>query len=348
MQMCGIEVAVIDDGVCGESYPGIFVRESYLVTAKGRIKEYWCEKEESGHGSACAAIISRFAPGASIVSLKVLDGPTENGAAEKVATALKWCERHNVKICHLSIGIKSIKYYGLFQRIIRRMRRKGHIFIAAMANNNGFALPACLDGVIAVKADNRLLSNNYRKGYGRLGEPDYFASGRHILRDESGNEIMVTEGNSFAAPVITAEVLQRRVSDGLLPKIQDNFDYVSQYFTVSEGITVPVVVFHGARNRTVKQARRFRAYLEYDGYLAIIAVDKGGQEGIVRLDHHRGVGECLAVMQRYYDVDLILLCVPDKECFDDGDLYIGDMEQAKYGEIVKQLEEAAAVLPYGE
>lgn len=164
MRRCGTKVAVIDDGVYDKRWRGIVLKESYVVTDAGEVEEYWCQPTEGTHGTVCAAVMNSYMPDVSIISLKVLNSTVEIGAIPKVITALKWCEEYKIKVCHLSIGITSLQYYEMFRKIVERMQAKGHIIIAAMANDNRYTLPACLPDVISVKEDNELRGKKFGEG----------------------------------------------------------------------------------------------------------------------------------------------------------------------------------------
>ena len=350
MRQCGIKVAVIDNGVCKDGCFGINIDESYIVTADGKVMEYWCTEEESIHGTVCAAIIGGYAPEVSIVSLKVMNKPIENKAVDKIITALKWCDEHRIKVCHLSIGVTSVKYYDRFRSLIRHMREKGHIIIAAMANDNRFTLPACVEGVISVKAEKELFGEKYYRGMGRLGEPTFFASGRHCLKDVNGNDIVVEGENSFAAPVITAQVVKRfqRESEGSGLDQEKNmgsyynsklqFDYIRKCFGGIREVSVPVVVFWGEKYTTLEQIYEFRQYLEERDFLAIIVSDRGTcekSELMISVTSKQRIQEYLGLIQEYYNIDILLIYTKGKDDYSGGDLYIG--EEKDFDELIKIL-----------
>lgn len=340
MRRCGTRVAVIDDGVYDKHWKDIVLKESYIVTDAGEVEEYWCQPTEGTHGTVCAAVMNRYAPDVSIVSLKVLNSTFEMGAIPKIITALKWCEEHKIKVCHLSIGITSLQYYEMFRKIVERMQAKGHIIIAAMANDNCYTLPACLPDVISVKEDNELSKKKIRRGRGQYGEPDFYALGEHVLADIEGKEIMITGGNSFAAPVVTAKVLEGKFFIHKKKVYKKGFVYLRQCFGEAQEVSIPVIAFRGRNKANIeKYAIGFREYLFSRQYASILASNYLCREKdlIVSVSKGEKLAEELFYVEKYFDVDAILLCLDDDEYSLEVDLCVDCDKEVDYEEVLGRI-----------
>lgn len=103
----GVRVAIVDSGV--DSTHPFFANaqiEELCVVAKGA--SFTVEKastgDASGHGTACAGILHRLAPKATIVSVRAL-GPDGRGSRDALVAALRFCVREGYGVVNLSLGI---------------------------------------------------------------------------------------------------------------------------------------------------------------------------------------------------------------------------------------------------
>ncbi|MEO0476307.1 MAG: S8 family serine peptidase [Planctomycetota bacterium] len=103
----GVRVAIIDTGV-EENHPwvGGKLAESYGVVLfeDGRADIEPCEPMDvCGHGTAAAGQVRRVAPGAELISIRVLS-ETREGSSEALVSALQWVAQQQVDVVNLSLS----------------------------------------------------------------------------------------------------------------------------------------------------------------------------------------------------------------------------------------------------
>ena len=69
-----------------------------------------------GHGTACAGIIHALAPGAELVSIRVL-GPDNRAKGHAFAAALEWVVQQGIGVANLSLSSRSEALAGLFHEL---------------------------------------------------------------------------------------------------------------------------------------------------------------------------------------------------------------------------------------
>ena len=105
----GVRVALVDSGV-DPSHPWFadvelrHVRVERDRAGKGYQAVPDGGGDQSGHGTACAGIISRLAPGAVLTSVRAL-GPDGRGSRDALIAALRYCIRERYRVVNLSLGI---------------------------------------------------------------------------------------------------------------------------------------------------------------------------------------------------------------------------------------------------
>ena len=103
----GVIIALIDSGV-EASHPWLLGAALRHLQVERRGEALAIGEGEpvdrSGHGTACAGILHRMAPGATIVSLSVL-GPDGRTTREALLAALRFCVRERFQVVNLSLGI---------------------------------------------------------------------------------------------------------------------------------------------------------------------------------------------------------------------------------------------------
>lgn len=129
------------------------------------------------------------------------DGNASTDSVRLVA-ALEWLERSGVNFINMSFSGPRDR---IFEDTVRRMRRKGVVFVAAAGNQGPTAppsYPGAYPDVIAVTAINRQ-GENY-KFANRGGYIDVSAPGVDVMAALPGAKQGLRTGTSFAAPFVTA------------------------------------------------------------------------------------------------------------------------------------------------
>lgn len=207
-----MDVVIIDDGV-NKEYLNIDRLEHDLEIDQELNPVKRSGKRESmySHGTVCAAIITKYAPSASISSIKVLDPITGAGRKEHLAAALHWCLKQKVKLISVSIGTTQFTDFDDIRILISQLYRQGCIIVAAYNNQNIYTMPASVECTIGVRCNNFL-----REGYQfRKGEFEscFEAGGRHEIQFSNGQRYVSKPSNSYAAPYITACVYNRMTQE---------------------------------------------------------------------------------------------------------------------------------------
>jgi subtilisin family serine protease len=156
-----------------------------------------------GHGTACAAIIGRAAPGSSIASVRVL-GSRLSGKGEAFAAGLRWAIAQGARVMNLSLSTGKDEMYGMFHEVADEAAHAGVVLVCAMNNVFSPTFPSQFSSVISVAACDgddpfRLLANPSPPA-------DFGAPGIDVeVAWMDGGRIVAT-GNSFAAPHVTGLV----------------------------------------------------------------------------------------------------------------------------------------------
>lgn len=103
----GVRIALIDSGVDG-SHPWLVhaALRHYQVERRGELCTVveGASGDQAGHGTACAGIIHRMAPGAEISSISVL-GPDGRAARDALLAGIRFVVRERFHVVNLSLGI---------------------------------------------------------------------------------------------------------------------------------------------------------------------------------------------------------------------------------------------------
>ena len=200
----GIRVAVVDSGV-DPAHPRIRVAGGVAMSAggDGRIEQIGEIADKAGHGTACAGIILRKAPAASIYSVRIFDESLSADGSVLVA-ALRWCLDEEMDVVNLSLGTTDPSFRRPLSEAAREAASAGVILVAAEHNEGLESYPAVLPDVIGVAGGK--VAGRYGFHY-REGKPiECVARGdEQRLCWLEPREVM-TAGTSFAAPHVSGIV----------------------------------------------------------------------------------------------------------------------------------------------
>jgi subtilisin family serine protease len=152
-----------------------------------------------GHGTACAGIIHAIAPGADLVSVRVL-GPDNRGKGIVFAAGLDWAIEHGAGVMNLSLSSKSDALFGLFHDLADRAYFANALLVCAANNVPGNSYPSLFASVVSVAAHD--LPDPAAWFYNPRPPVEFGAHGLDVdVAWRSGSRMTAT-GNSFAAPHI--------------------------------------------------------------------------------------------------------------------------------------------------
>ena len=200
----GVTVAIIDSGV-ERDHPAVggkLVRSVRVELAADPNDDPVVLDDEAaldvvGHGTACAGIIHAIAPGADLVSVRVL-GPDNRGKGIVFATGVDWAIEQGVTVMNLSLSSKSEALFGTFHDLADRAYFANALLVCAANNVPGNSYPSLFASVISVAAHD--LPDAAAWFYNPRPPVEFGAYGLDVdVAWRDGSRITAT-GNSFAAP----------------------------------------------------------------------------------------------------------------------------------------------------
>jgi subtilisin len=216
----GITVAIVDSGVdaahpaVGDIDRAVALRwdpeAEEVISAEGPHEDLF------GHGTACAGIIRRAAPGAAIWSVRVL-GSRLTGKGTVFAAGLRWAIAHGARVANLSLSTGREDYFGLFHQIADDAAFAGVVLVCAANNVPAATYPAQFSSVISVAAhDGR---DPFDLDANPAPPAEFGAPGIDVEVPWLSGSTIVTTGNSFAAAHVT----------GLVARLLSKHPYLTPY-----------------------------------------------------------------------------------------------------------------------
>ncbi|HSG87038.1 MAG TPA: S8 family serine peptidase [Candidatus Limnocylindrales bacterium] len=200
----GVTVAIIDSGI-ERDHPDVGGRlvRSVVVEldedGEPVVRDDVEARDVVGHGTACAGIIHGLAPGADLLSVRVL-GPDNRGKGAVFAAGLSWAIEAGAGVVNLSLSSKSEAMFGAFHELADRAYFANTLLVSAANNYPGASYPSLFAAVVSVAAHDAADPAVY------LYNPDppveFGAHGVDVEVAWRGGARMVATGNSFAAPHI--------------------------------------------------------------------------------------------------------------------------------------------------
>ncbi|HSS34802.1 MAG TPA: S8 family serine peptidase, partial [Patescibacteria group bacterium] len=153
-----------------------------------------------GHGTACAGIIHSLAPGADIISVRVL-GPDNRGKGTIFAAGLEWAIANGASVINLSLSSKSEALFPVFHEIVDEAYFANVLLVSAANNVPGPSYPSLFSSVVSVAAHD--VADPWTWFYNPSPPVEFGAYGVDVeVAWKDGSRIVAT-GNSFAAPHVT-------------------------------------------------------------------------------------------------------------------------------------------------
>lgn len=200
----GCTVAIIDSGI-EPDHPDVGGRllRSVVVEldAEGEpvVRDDPEARDVVGHGTACAGIVHALAPGADILSIRVL-GPDNRGKGAVFAAGLAWAIEAGASVVNLSLSSKSEALFGVFHDLADRAYFANTLLVSAANNYPGASYPSLFAAVVSVAAHD--LADPAVYLYNPDPPVEFGAHGVDVEVAWRGGTRMVATGNSFAAPHI--------------------------------------------------------------------------------------------------------------------------------------------------
>lgn len=204
-----VAVAIIDDGIGVGLYDtdnivnGIEITSDLIVQDADKYK--LCN---ASHGTICAAIVKKYYTSAVLTSIKVLSDKNHKCKSTQLIKAIEWCIDNGIQVANLSLGSIDYRDFKMIRDTINRAYNKGLIIVAACNNKDIFTYPASFTNVIGVKCCeiNALQEGEYIFNLYPIDGVEITSCSEHILSKNDGDSKITKRCNSYAAPMITAEV----------------------------------------------------------------------------------------------------------------------------------------------
>lgn len=199
----GVTVAIVDSGVEG-THPAVGGKLVRSVRVEPTEEDpVVLDDPEAidvvGHGTACAGIIHGLAPGADIVSVRVL-GPDNRGKGTIFAAGLEWAIAQGASVINLSLSSKSEALFGVFHEIVDQAYFANVLLVSAANNVPGPSYPSLFSSVVSVAAHD--IPDPWTWFYNPVPPVEFGAFGVDVEVAWKDGQRMVATGNSFAAPHI--------------------------------------------------------------------------------------------------------------------------------------------------
>ena len=197
----GVRVALIDSGV-ERTHPALDDRVSRSMVVELEDVEAFVVEDPhgidvAGHGTACAGIVHAIAPGAELVSVRVL-GPNNRAKGIAFAAALDWVIGQGIGVVNLSLSSRSDALYGVFHDLADRAYFANTLLVCAANNVPGPSYPSLFAAVVSVAAHD--IPDPAVWFYNPSPPVEFGAYGVDVdVAWRDGSRIRAT-GNSFAAP----------------------------------------------------------------------------------------------------------------------------------------------------
>jgi subtilisin len=200
-------VAVVDSGI-DAAHPGVgAVDRAAALAWNAETGQVECTEgphdDLFGHGTACAGIIRRAAPDATLWSVRVL-GSRLTGKGVVFAAGLRWAIAQGARVLNLSLSTGREDYFGLFHEIADEAAFAGAVLVCAANNVPAPTYPAQFSSVISVCAhDGR---DPFHFDANPSPPVDFGAPGIDVRVPWLSGATITSTGNSFAAPHLTGLV----------------------------------------------------------------------------------------------------------------------------------------------
>lgn len=199
----GVTVAVIDSGI-DTAHPDLEGKVLESVEARRENTRIVFDKSDSGdsagHGTACAGIINKIAPGAEFYSIKVL-GAGGLGDGQAFLAGLEFAIKQRHRVINLSLGTTKPQFFSPLHDLLDRAYQAGCIVVAAANNLPQPSFPSVFSSsLISVIKSEETDPLNFGFRFGEVIE--LTAPGVNVRTAWVGGGYKNLTGNSFACPHI--------------------------------------------------------------------------------------------------------------------------------------------------
>ena len=202
----GVTVAIVDSGVerthpaiGGKLVRSVVVEAASDPDAEPVVRDDTDGVDVVGHGTACAGIVHAIAPGADLVSVRVL-GPNNRTRGMVFATGIDWAVRQGASIVNLSLSSRSDALFGLLHELADAAYFANVLLVCAANNVQANSYPTLFASVLSVAAHDQPDPEVWF--YNPRPPVEFGARGADVSVAWREGATTTATGNSFAAPHI--------------------------------------------------------------------------------------------------------------------------------------------------
>ncbi|MFI5619444.1 S8 family peptidase [Streptomyces sp. NPDC051567] len=195
----GVRVCVVDSGVeAGHPLVGEVAGSYAVVGSDGGLTVRPVEPGDTcGHGTACASIVRRIAPGCELHSVRIL-GDSGGGTGDALLTGLSWAIEQRYDVINLSLSTARPQFNQVLRELADDAYFSRSVIVASAHNSRIESFPWRFSSVISIGShaedDSDLVL------YNPSPPVEFFARGQAVRVAGPNGSTTRNTGNSFAAP----------------------------------------------------------------------------------------------------------------------------------------------------
>jgi subtilisin len=196
----GVRVCILDSGV-DATHPLVGELESAVVVSVGEGDEIVVDEDDegdvSGHGTACAGIVRRLAPGARISSVRVL-GASFTGSGAALLGGLRYAIEQGFDVINMSLSTTKKPFASVLHELADSAYFKRTVIVASAHNMPVESYPWRFSSVISVGSHEE--DDPLDFFYNPSPPVEFFGRGVNVEVPWIGGRTLTVSGNSFATP----------------------------------------------------------------------------------------------------------------------------------------------------
>jgi subtilisin family serine protease len=200
----GIRVCLLDSGV-DRHHPLVGGVDGELEVTQGANGSLAVNSTESGdpagHGTACASLIRLVAPKASLTSVRVLT-QGKHGTGDALLAGLRWAIDADFDVINMSLSTTKAQFCPALRELSDEAYFRRCVIVSSAHNMPVQSYPWPFASVISVASHDGADPMTYY--YNPAPPVDFYARGVRVPVAWLGGREILSTGNSFAAPHISA------------------------------------------------------------------------------------------------------------------------------------------------
>jgi subtilisin len=200
----GVRVCILDSGV-DPSHPLVGTLETAVVITIGEDGEIVADEDTegdvSGHGTACAGIVRRLAPEASISSVRVL-GSTFTGSGNVLLGGLRYAIEQGFDVINMSLSTTKKPFASVLHELADSAYFRRTVLVASAHNMPVESYPWRFSSVISVGSHEE--PDPLTFFYNPSPPVEFFGRGVNVEVPWLGGRTLSVSGNSFATPHLSS------------------------------------------------------------------------------------------------------------------------------------------------